>query len=203
MVRRFEQTGGEPGDPTGVTSPALPGVVGRLRNVWSNPAYRFAFLFLTYLGVGATAYPIISRRYFFLVENMMEMTAAVEHSILKLFADDVGLSGTMVGFSTFPLRIIEECTGLYEFIIFASLVLAFPTTAAKKAIGLSLGIPLIYLFNVVRILVLILVGHYYYRAFEFMHLYFWQVTLILMVTAVWLLWIFKVVRYEESVGSTA
>ena len=30
-----------------------------------------------------------------------------------------------------------------------------------------------------------------------MHLYFWQATLILMITSVWLLWIFKVVRHEE------
>jgi hypothetical protein len=30
-----------------------------------------------------------------------------------------------------------------------------------------------------------------------MHLYFWQATLILMITSVWLLWIIKVVRNEE------
>ena len=33
--------------------------------------------------------------------------------------------------------------------------------------------------------------------FDFMHLYFWQATLILMITSVWLLWIFQVVRRED------
>jgi hypothetical protein len=31
-----------------------------------------------------------------------------------------------------------------------------------------------------------------------MHIYFWQATLILMITSVWLLWIFKVVRHESE-----
>ena len=49
-----------------------------------------------------------------------------------------------------------------------------------------------------RILVLLLVGRYRPQVFEFMHIYFWQATLILMITSVWLLWIFKVVRPGEG-----
>ncbi len=40
-----------------------------------------------------------------------------------------------------------------------------------------------------RFVALILVGRYWYSTFEFMHLYFWQVTLILMITSVWEFWI--------------
>ena len=58
--------------------------------------------------------------------------------------------------------------------------------------------PILYAFNILRILVLLLVGRYQHDLFDFMHLYFWQATLILMITSVWLLWIFKVVRYGES-----
>jgi exosortase/archaeosortase family protein len=61
-----------------------------------------------------------------------------------------------------------------------------------------MGIPLLYLFNVVRIIVLILVGKFWPSIFDFMHIYFWQATLILMITSVWLLWIFKVVRDDET-----
>ena len=98
----------------------------------------------------------------------------------------------------FAVRIIEECTGVFEVIIFVAAVLAFPTTWQKRAIGLGLGIPVLYFFNVLRILVLILVGRYWPEIFEFMHIYFWQATLILMITSVWLLWIFKVVRAGEE-----
>ena len=60
-----------------------------------------------------------------------------------------------------------------------------------------MGIPLLYLFNVIRIAVLILVGHYAPKYFDLMHLYFWQATLILMITGVWMLWITKVVQNDR------
>ena len=65
-------------------------------------------------------------------------------------------------------------------------------------VGLLLGCPLIYLFNVARIAGLIAVGRYWHEAFEFMHLYFWQATMIVMITSVWLLWIVKVVQREDQ-----
>ena len=44
---------------------------------------------------------------------------------------------------------------------------------------------------------LIVVGKFFPKAFDFMHLYFWQATMIVMITSVWLLWIIKVVRTDE------
>ena len=61
-----------------------------------------------------------------------------------------------------------------------------------------MGAPLLYLFNVIRIAVLMLVGKYSPQYFDFMHLYFWQATLILMITSVWLLWITQVVNRDWS-----
>jgi archaeosortase B (VPXXXP-CTERM-specific) len=83
-------------------------------------------------------------------------------------------------------------------LIFSAAVLAFPTSWKKKAVGLLLGNPAIYLFNVVRIAMLIVVGRYWPGAFDFMHLYFWQATMIVMIVSVWLLWIIKVVRTDEA-----
>ena len=94
------------------------------------------------------------------------------------------------------MEIIEECTGLYEILIYAAAVFAFPTSLIKKGIGIALGAPILYAVNVVRIAFLIWIGRFYPEIFDFMHLYFWQATLILMITSVWLLWIFKVVRHE-------
>lgn len=85
-------------------------------------------------------------------------------------------------------------------LIFTAAVLAFPATWRKKLIGIFLGCPLIYLFNVLRIAVLVIVGRHWSSAFEFMHLYFWQATMIVMITSVWLLWIMMVVRDEEEPG---
>ena len=178
------------GDPGGQGS--------RWRQAWNNPAYRFAVLFLIYLGIGAAVYPAASRRFFFLIEMATDATAAIIYYSLHLFSNETLLSRSVVTFGDFAVSIIEECTGVYEMVIFSAAVLAFPTTGAKRSVGLLLGIPMLYLFNIIRILVLMFVGRYFAEIFDFMHLYFWQATLILMITSVWLAWIFWVVRRDTE-----
>ena len=91
----------------------------------------------------------------------------------------------------------REAMGLiHEILIYVAAVMAFPTTLVKKGIGVALGAPILYAINVLRIGFLMAVGRYFPYQFDFMHLYFWQATLILMITSVWLLWIFQVVRRE-------
>lgn len=173
-------------------------VVSWLIRIWANPAYRFVLTFALLLGLGTVLYPMATARWFFVIEALTAWTAAVDYGVLALFSDEAKLNGNLVHFGSFTVRIIEECTGVFEVIIFTSAVLAFPTTWQKRAIGLGFGIPLLYVFNVLRILVLLLVGRFQPDVFEFMHVYFWQATLILMITSVWLLWIFKVVRHGED-----
>jgi exosortase H (IPTLxxWG-CTERM-specific) len=171
-----------------------------LARFWSNPAYRFVLLFAVLLGVEVVAYPIATKRWFFVIQTLTAWTADVEYQVLRIFTPEAALEANVVYLGGFAVRIIEECTGVFEVIIFTAAVLAFPTSWPKKAIGLGMGIPLLYIFNVVRILVLLVVGRHQPSIFEFMHIYFWQATLILMITSVWLLWIFKVVRHGEEVA---
>ncbi len=145
----------------------------RWRQAWNNPAYRFAALFLAFLGIGAVGYPVVSRRYFFLIEAANSATAHVVYTILRPFADETVVSAYVLTYGSFAVSIIEECTGIYEMIIFTAAVLAFPTRWAKKGIGIALGIPMLYAFNILRILVL-------------------------MITSVWLAWIFWVVRRDTE-----
>ncbi len=165
---------------------------------WKNPAYRFVFLFLVFLGAIAYGYPKFRERYIWLVDAMAQGTATVEYYCFSIFTSRVTLSKQVVAYKGFAVHIIEECTGVYEVLIFAAAVLAFPTSWSKKGFGLGLGVPLLYLFNVVRIAVLMLVGKHSPQYFDFMHLYFWQATLILMITSVWLLWITQVVNRDWS-----
>ena len=183
MSRSATPGAGEPGEDAPERLPA-----------WKNPAYRFVFLFLVYLAIVSVVYPQAAKRLPEFFKSLMFGTAWIEYQILAPFTDDIRLSGSLVAYEGFFARIILECTGVYEMLIFAAAVLAFPTTVWKKVVGLAMGIPLLYVFNVARILFLILVGAHWHDAFEFMHIYFWQATLILMITSVWLLWIFWVVR---------
>ena len=169
---------------------------GPFRRAFSNPAHGFVARFALFLGVQVALYPIATRRWFSAIEALTAATARVDYLLLRALGADARLEGNLVEFGGFGVRIIEECTGIYEAIIYVASVLAFPTSLRKKAIGIALGVPLLYAANVLRILVLLGVGRFSPGLFDFMHLYFWQATLILMITSVWLLWIFQVVRRE-------
>jgi archaeosortase B (VPXXXP-CTERM-specific) len=197
---RPEGTGGPDGNAAeaGVDGGPKPGLFARVLEIWRNPAYRFVILFLLYLAIAATVYPPFTEYFPDVIYAMMTITADIECLILGLFSERVSCSENLVSFQGFPVKIIVECTGIYEVLIFSAAVLAFPTSWSKRATGLLMGAPLLYVFNVVRIIVLILVGKYWSSIFDFMHIYFWQATLILMITSVWLLWIVKVVKNDRT-----
>ena len=169
----------------------------RLRAISENPAYRFVGLFALYLALIAIGYPWVTKRWMFVVQGLAHGTAVIDYQILSLFSSETSLTGNMVHLGQFSVDIIEECTGIFEALIFLAAVLAYPTRWRDKLIGIGLGVPILYAFNLARILVLLWVGRFHYALFDFMHIYFWQATLILMITSVWLLWIFKVVQHGE------
>ncbi len=186
--------GGDSGDGVGPNG----GAGAAALPAWKNPAYRFVFLFLVYLGTIALGYPKLRERYVWVVDALAEATAQFEYYLFSVFSSGVTISHKVVAYKGFAVHIIEECTGVYEVLIFTAAVMAFPTSWSNKGIGLGLGIPLLYLFNVLRIAVLMVVGKHFPEYFDFMHLYFWQATLILMITSVWLLWITQVVNRDRS-----
>jgi archaeosortase B (VPXXXP-CTERM-specific) len=165
-----------------------------VRSIAANPAYRFVGLFALYLALIAIGYPWATKRALHAVQAMNTATAVIGNAILSLISDEASRSGNLMQLGNFGVLIIEECTGVFEMLIFLAAVLAYPTSWIDKLLGFALGLPLLYAFNVVRILVLVWVGRFHHDLFEFMHIYFWQATLILMITSVWLLWILKVVR---------
>jgi exosortase H (IPTLxxWG-CTERM-specific) len=176
-----------------------PGALGRLRSLWEVPTYRFAILFLSLLVGTALAYPALRLRFGHQLRAFELFTAELVYTVLGLFSDDVRLSGGGIVFlGHFPVAIIDECTGIYEAVLLGAALLAFPTSWGRTAIGFLLGFPLIYAMNVARIVMLLVVGRYFPRTFEFMHVYFWQVTMIAMVASVWLAWVLWVVRAEEG-----
>ena len=118
------------------------------------------------------------------------MTAKLVGVCYSLGGAETTASGNLVTGPGIALQVIEECTGAYEMIIFAAAVLAFPTGWRKKGLGMLLGLPLLYAINILRMMLLAWVqAHGSRRLFDFMHVYFWQATLVLMILGVFILWI--------------
>jgi archaeosortase B (VPXXXP-CTERM-specific) len=177
------------------TEPRAPARRGRLRALWSVPTYRFAILFIAMLAGMALAYPALRLRFGHQFRAVEIFTAELVYRVASLFSSDARLdAGSIVFLGNFPVAVIDECTGVYEAVLLGAALLAFPTSWGRTAIGFLIGFPLIYAMNVARIVMLLFVGRNFPYVFEFMHVYFWQVTMIAMVATVWLAWVLWVVR---------
>ena len=176
-----------------------PGLLARLRRSWEVPTYRFAVLFLSLLTGMALAYPALRLRLGYQFRAAELFTAELVYEVLRSFSSEAKLTdGGIVLLGHFPVAIIDECTGVYEAVLHGAALLAFPTTWGKTAIGFLLGFPLIYGLNLARIVMLLVVGRYRPQLFDFMHIYFWQVSMIAMVSTTWLAWVIWVVRDDHA-----
>ncbi len=171
----------------------------RLGSLWSVPTYRFAFLFLALLTGFSAIYPALRLRFGDHFTAAEAFTAKLVYWTMSLFLSEVGFSKpNVVSFGRFPVSIIDECTGVYEAVLLAAALLAFPTGWGRIALGFLIGFPMIYAMNLARIAMLLVVGRDYPHLFEFMHIYFWQVTMIAMVASTWLVWVRWAVRAGET-----
>lgn len=132
------------------------------------------------------------------LESIQVGTAGAVGRVVGAFSERVTQHADVVTYDGFSVRIVSECFGLLEMAIFSAAVLAFATTWKKRAIGIAVGVPTIYAFNLARIVMLLWVGRHANDYFEFIHVYFWQATLILVITSLWLVWIRVVVGDETG-----
>ena len=127
-------------------------------------------------------------------------TATILGFILSLIGMETSVAGEFVTTCGLNLKIIDECTAVFSIIVYAAAVIAYPTSSKSKVIGVVSGIPILYGLNILRLIVLALVGVHFPGAFEFVHVYLWQTTFIIFVVIIFLLWLKIVVGREENVG---
>ena len=158
----------------------------------------FAGTFFGLLVLGAVLYPYFSIAFAEELRGFMAVTASICGTCLGFFANNISVADRVLTWNGFSVEIIEECTGIFEMLIYTAAVLSYPASWKARGIGLLLGIPLLYGFNIARIVFLTIIGAGSPGLFKFMHLYFWQATLILMITSVWVLWILFVANRDKK-----
>jgi exosortase H (IPTLxxWG-CTERM-specific) len=121
--------------------------------------------------------------------NLTSFTASMSFSVLKQLGMCVEQRGTVVSdIHGFAYEIQFRCTGILPACAFALSILASPANGRRKLIGLALGIPLVFLLNMVRLIHLFFIGVYRPEWFNFAHHYAWEGAIILGVLALWLAW---------------
>lgn len=153
------------------------------------PMVRFILVFVVVLLALSVLFPWLSARYNEQMMMFMAATAWLVGKTLGLIGESVVITGRFISGQGFSIEVIEECTGIYEILIFWAAVMAYPSRWRAKLIGLFGGAVALILLNIIRMVFLFLVGEYQPAWFDFMHTYFWQATLILMITTVWIVWI--------------
>lgn len=159
---------------------------------------RFCLIFVGLLIALATTFPYLTDKFNPQVYWLNAATAEVTGFFLKPFGMGTRVSGTIISLPNFSVEVVGECTGLYEMLIFLAAMIAYPAGWKKKLMGAALGIPFLYAVNMVRMVFIMVVGNWSPKTFDFMHLYFWQVAMILIIVSAWVLWIEKVVHYERK-----
>jgi len=117
--------------------------------------------------------------------------------VLNAFGIPVSTLHDTVSEGGLAFKIIPECTPLFTAGLFLSFVLFHPATVRQKVAGLLMGIPALYLGNLVRLALTFMVSRYDRRLFEAFHVYLGQVFTMFLITVACILWI-KWIEGEES-----
>jgi exosortase/archaeosortase family protein len=105
--------------------------------------------------------------------------------------------GDIVSGKGFALQIIAECTPIFMVGIFLCFIVFSSATIRQKASGLILGIPALYLGNLIRLIAIFMVGKYDRKLFEVIHVFWGQIYTIFLVLLIFILWL-KWIEKKES-----
>lgn len=159
---------------------------------------KFIGPYLFYIALFTGIYVLFQERFIFL----STMTASALSVLMSVFGVESSAYGQSVYMNDFSVRVIDECTGMYELLVYTGCVLAYPTIIRNKVAGVILGIPAILIINMFRLMFLSFVGMMYPALFSYAHYYLWQVTFIFLIVFAMLMWIEKVVKskvFEKQV----
>jgi exosortase H (IPTLxxWG-CTERM-specific) len=126
-----------------------------------------------------------------LVIPWTEALARISAAIVKLFDPHVIAYGKILQStaSGFSVSIEAGCNGIEAAIVLIAAMLAFPARWRHRVIGVLAGLLAVQALNIVRVISLFYIGQWNMQAFEWAHLYLWQMLIMLDVLIVWLIWI--------------
>jgi len=157
---------------------------------------RFYILFGLLILIIGILYPVMCDIFKEPLSQFMALTATLTGGLLKVLGGSVTVSGRFISFRGFSVEIVYECLGIVEMLYFTAAVFAFPSDLKKKLQGILIFFPIIFVANILRCAVLVYAGDLSTSAFHFIHIYFFQIAMILFIAIFWLIWLKKVVRYE-------
>jgi exosortase family protein XrtM len=129
--------------------------------------YRFIAIFAAIFALGQLAV-VTSRTY---VTDWL-VAAPAGHTLAALFpSDGVSVAGNQISSQRVRLNILPGCEGTELFLLLCAGVLAFPARWPAKLWGLVAGLPLAFVLNQLRVVLLYSVVRDHSSQFELVHAY--------------------------------
>ena len=137
------------------------------------------------------------------VQPFTGLLASLSSALILPFDDTVVASGRILrdGTSGFAVSIESGCNGVEAAIVLIAGVLAFPATVGQKMAAIVVGFLAIQSLNILRIVSLFYLGQWNYGVFEWTHLYFWPVLIMLDVLVVFAIYLRWLTRDSELVSA--
>lgn len=160
--------------------------------------FKFLFVFLT---ISSFLYILVS---IFYSENFPIIGTYNVASTSSKILNYIGIKtiiidgGTIYLPNNVSLKIILECTGIYEMMILGSIMLAYPTSGKNKLFGIIFGVVIIYILNMIRLISISYILVYYTDKFNFIDRYLWQISLVIFISVTYMIWLKSIERSSSS-----
>lgn len=150
-----------------------------------------------YFGIIALYYIFISLDNNSIFKSYIEFTSFISGAFIRIFDSSVVVNGDIISGKTFNIILSFGCEGSEPLAVFIAGILAYPASIKAKLKGLSIGLPSLYLLNVLRIGALYAIGLVYPQAFDFFHTTAFPVIFILVALLFWVLWIKRIAEIKR------
>jgi len=108
---------------------------------------------------------------------------------LRLMALAPAIDGATIQVGGAALHIIPECTPLMPILLLGIAMAGYPSPPTWKLAGVVAGAAALWAYNVVRMLALMATLAWWPRSFKFVHVYLWQTVTLLVICALFMLWL--------------
>lgn len=164
-------------------SRAAPGRAAARRPGRAPAGFVLRFLAAALVGLAALAWiPAITR---------FAIAATVSHAawLGRRFGMPLEPRDPLLVWGDLTLEIVPECTPLTPLALVAAAMLAYPAAFRQRALGIAGAAAALWIYNLARVLALVVVVAVRPAWFEFVHVYLWQAVTLAASAGVFLLWL--------------
>jgi len=161
----------------------------RLRRLWSgHPVLRAVIIFVVLIGLfyGFIHTPYVGDEPF---HPYLRFIARVTGGILGVLGYDITVADRAISSPDFSMAVVRGCDAIEPVAAFTAAVLASPVSFWLKIPGVVLGSLALLVINLARLVSLFLVGIYFPRAFDLIHMDVWQALFIVLAICFWAIWV--------------